>query len=255
MKKAVIVRGVTIGEGIPKICVPMVGETLSQLTDEAAFLKTLEADVVEWRVDYFEHVGDSEKVLTALNQLHVILSDKPLIFTFRSAKEGGQKEVSSEYYFRLYKEIIETRLVDIIDIELFINEDIVKALINLAHKNNVFAIVSNHDFKKTPPKDEILARLQKAQELGADIPKIAVMPKNSADVLTLMDATNTMYEQFAVGPLITMSMSGLGVISRLSGEIFGSALTFGAGRKGSAPGQITVPELRETLKRLHSNLG
>lgn len=255
MKKTVTVRGVTIGEGIPKICVPMVGETLSQLTDEAVFLNTLEADVVEWRVDHFEHVGDIEKVLAALNQLHFILSDKPLIFTFRSAKEGGQKEVSSEYYNRLYKKIIETQLVDIIDIELEMNEDIVTRLIDLAHKNNVFVIVSNHDFKRTPPKDEILSRLQKAQELGADIPKIAVMPTNSADVLTLMDATNTMYEQFAVGPLITMSMSGVGIISRLSGEVFGSALTFGAGRKGSAPGQIPVHELREMLKLFHSNLG
>lgn len=255
MGKTVIVRGVTIGEGIPKICVPMVGETLSQLTEEAAFIKTIDSDVVEWRVDYFESVEDIERVLTALNEIRLCLPDKPLIFTFRSSKEGGEKEVSIEYYVQLYKKIVETGLVDIIDVELCTGETVVKDLVEASHLNHVFVIVSNHDFKKTPPKKEILSRLQKAQELGADIPKIAVMPKNSADVLTLMDATNTMYEQFAVGPLITMSMSGVGIISRLSGEVFGSALTFGAGRKGSAPGQIPVLELREMLKRLHSNLG
>ena len=57
------------------------------------------------------------------------------------------------------------------------------------------------------------------------------MPQNKKDVLTLLSATEEMASEYADRPIITMSMSGTGVISRLCGEVFGSALTFGAGGK------------------------
>lgn len=46
----------------------------------------------------------------------------------------------------------------------------------------------------------------------------------------------------------------MGIISRLSGEIFGSALTSGAVKKASAPVQTAVTELRKVLNVLHANL-
>jgi 3-dehydroquinate dehydratase I len=254
MKKTVTVRGITIGEGSPKICVPLVGETRAQLTEEAAFLKTLDLDLVEWRVDFFEHVEDLKEVKTTLNEIRTILAEIPLIFTFRSLKEGGDKEISTSYYIELNNAMIETGLVDIIDVELFNEEKVVKTLVEAAHSNNVFVIISNHDFVKTPAKEEIILRLLKAQALGADLPKIAVMPTSTTDVLTLLDATNMMNEQLANRPIITMSMAGRGIISRLAGELFGSAITFGAAKKASAPGQIAVTELRNVLNLLHSNL-
>ena len=48
-----------------------------------------------------------------------------------------------------------------------------------------------------------------------------------------------------------MSMAKAGVISRLAGEVFGSAATFGAVKKASAPGQISVNDLRTVLTILH----
>jgi 3-dehydroquinate dehydratase-1 len=254
VENTVKVKGITIGEGAPKICVPMVGESLAELKEEAEFLKNVDLDVIEWRIDFFEYVEDIEKVKAALGEIRTILPEIPLIFTFRSAKEGGKKEVSKEYYFELNKVIAESGMVDIVDVELFNDETAVKALIEDAHSNNVYVIISNHDFDQTPEKEEIVSRLCKAQELGGDIPKIAVMPRSSADVLTLLDATNTMYELYADRPIITMSMAGKGVISRLAGEVFGSALTFGVAKKTSAPGQVPVTQLREILSLLHSSL-
>lgn len=254
MKKTITVKGVTIGEGAPKICVPMVGGSLEQLEEEAVFLKTVDLDVVEWRVDFFEQVEDLVKVKEALGAIRTILKDIPLIFTFRSAKEGGEKEVSTNYYFQLNKVIAESGQVDIIDVELYNDQHDIKSLIETAHRNDVYVIVSNHDFGKTPAKEEIIARLRKAQELGADLPKIAVMPRNAVDVLTLLEATNTMFEQYADRPIITMSMAGKGVVSRLAGEIFGSALTFGAAKKASAPGQVPVTELRNILSLINRSL-
>lgn len=254
MKKVVTIKNVAIGEGLPKICVPMVGQTVVQLVEEANFLKELDLDVVEWRADFFEDVTNIGKVKEALQGIRTILTDKPIIFTFRSAKEGGEKEVSKEFYVELNKAIVETKQVEVIDVELFNEEKVIKELVEIAHTNGVAVIISNHDFKKTPSKEEIIARLRKADELGGDIPKIAVMPTCAADVITLLDATRTVNEEYAKGPIITMSMAGKGVISRLSGEIFGSALTFGAAKKASAPGQISVVDLRKTIQLLHNNL-
>ena len=254
MKKTVTVRGITLGKGAPKICVPMVGSTIDQLKEEAIYLKSLDLDIVEWRVDFFCHVEQIEKVKEALSAIRGILTETPLLFTFRSAKEGGEKEVSNSFYFELNKVIAETGLVDIVDVELFNDENEVKALIEAAHAQNVYTIISNHDFHSTPTKEEIISRLLRAQELGGDLPKIAVMPTSTADVLTLLDATNTMNELYADRPIITMSMAGKGVISRLAGELFGSALTFGAAKKASAPGQVAVKELRSVLNLLHTSI-
>jgi 3-dehydroquinate dehydratase-1 len=253
-KKTVTIRGLTIGEGAPKICVSLLGSKITELTEEALYLKTIDIDIVEWRCDFFEDVEDIQKVKVALVGIRTILPVTPLIFTFRSHKEGGEKEVSTDYYFDLNKEVTETGLVDLIDVELFNDENDVLSLVETAHAHDVFVIISNHDFNKTPPRNEIVTRLRKAQDLGADLPKIAVMPTSTADVITLLDATNTMSEQFADRPIITMSMAGQGVISRLAGEVFGSALTFGAAKKGSAPGQVAVADLRTVLNLLHSNL-
>ncbi len=99
-----------------------------------------------------------------------------------------------------------------------------------------------------------MGRLRKMQELGADLPKIAVMPQNKRDVLTLLLATEEMTRKYADRPIITMSMAGTGVISRLCGEVFGSALTFGAAKKASAPGQMGVNELETVLRLLHRSL-
>lgn len=253
MKKVVKIKDVTIGEGLPKICVPMVGETIAELLEEANFLKEIDLDVIEWRVDFFKDVTNLDKVKQALQAIKTVLSEKPIIFTFRSAKEGGQKEVTTSFYFELNNFIVESKLVEIIDVELFNDERDVKELVKVAHENGVAVIISNHNFHETPEKKEIIARLCKAQELGGDIPKIAVMPTCAQDVITLLDATRIMNEEYAKGPIITMSMAGKGIISRLSGELFGSALTFGAAKKVSAPGQISVVELRKIIQLLHNN--
>ena len=148
----------------------------------------------------------------------------------------------------------QTGYVDMVDVEIFTGDDIVRRIIEGAHAAGVKVVASNHDFFKTPEKDDIVRRLCKMQEMGADIPKIAVMPQNKKDVLTLLAATEEMASIHADRPIITMSMAGTGVISRLCGEVFGSALTFGAAAKASAPGQMGVEDLKQVLTLLHGAL-
>lgn len=248
------IKHLVVGEGTPKIIVPLVGSTDDHILKEAKLVKELKPDVVEWRVDLYEEVENHESVKDLLSKLRDIFAEELLLFTFRSHKEGGSKVISEEAYVALNQEAIKTGDIDLVDVELFNEKDHVNAIIATAKEHHVFVIMSNHDFEKTPTKEEIVSRLRKMQEYGADIPKIAVMPRSVDDVITLMDATNTMKTQFADRPLITMSMGGTGVISRLAGEFFGSAFTFGAGKEASAPGQIPVEELRKSLEILHKSM-
>lgn len=248
------IRHVTIGEGMPKIIVPLVGKTEEEILAEAAYVKELRPDVVEWRVDIFENVEDLSAVKDLLAKLRDLFADELLLFTFRSHKEGGNKEISVDYYVQLNQTAIATKNIDLVDVELFNEDRHIRAMMAAAKEHGVYVIMSNHDFDKTPPKEEIIARLLKMQEYGADIPKIAVMPQSVHDVITLLDATYTMKSRYADRPIITMSMDGTGVISRLACEVFGSAFTFGAGKEASAPGQIPVDELRTVLEILHKRM-
>lgn len=248
------VRNTVIGEGMPKICVPIVGVTKEAILEEARAITKLPADVVEWRIDWFENVFEFDKLVDVLKDLREVLGDMPILMTFRTSKEGGEKAIEDDVYADINIKAAQTGYVDMVDVEVFTGDEIVKKIIDGAHAAGVKVVASNHDFFKTPDKDDIVGRLRKMQDLGADIPKIAVMPQNKKDVLTLLAATEEMATEYADRPIITMSMAGTGVISRLAGEVFGSALTFGAAAKASAPGQMGVEDLKDVLTKLHNAL-
>ncbi len=254
MANIVEVRGVKIGEGVPKIIVPIVGKTKDEIIAAAKSFADVALDIVEWRVDWFDGVFDFAQVCDVLKALRETLGDTPILFTFRTSKEGGEKSIEPDVYAKLNAEAAASGLVDLVDVEIFTGDDVVTGIINDAHSKNVKVVASNHDFDKTPDKDDLVSRLRKMQDMGADIPKIAVMPTNKKDVLTLLAATEEMAGEYADRPIITMSMAGTGLISRLCGEVFGSAATFGAVGKVSAPGQMDAKDLNTVLTLIHGSM-
>lgn len=252
--KTVQIGKVNFGEGKPKICIPIMGSTFVELEKEIEALKELPFDMIEWRMDFFKDIFNSNKKREAVNMIRKRLNDTVLLATFRTSKEGGQTYICKEDYVLLYKEIIDLKLVDIIDVELFTGEKEVKEILDYAHKHNVYVIMSNHDFKKTLTYEQIIDRLCNMQEYDADICKIALMPQNKEDVLTLLKATKDMTEKYADRPIVSMSMSKKGLISRIAGEVFGSCLTFGSAYKASAPGQINARELDTILEIIHHSI-
>ena len=248
------VRNVEIGTGKPKIIVPIVAKTKEEIAEQAKKLNDIPCDVVEWRVDWYDDVFDTEKVIETLKMLREILGEMPILMTFRTSKEGGEKAIDPKDYAALNIAAARSGYADLIDVEIFTGDDIVSEIIEGAHKAGAKVVASNHDFFKTPDKDDIVSRLTKMQNMGADIPKIAVMPTCEKDVLTLLDATQEMANNVADRPIITMSMASKGMISRLCGEVFGSSMTFGAAGKASAPGQMGVEDLDIILTKLHSAL-
>lgn len=250
----VIVKNCKIGEGKAKIIVPIVGVTQEAILAEAATFHSIPVDVVEWRIDWYEDVFNTEKVIETAGKLQEVLGGIPVLCTFRTSKEGGEKAIEPQVYAQLLKDVAASGKVDMIDVEIFTGDEIVSDIIAAAHAAGVVVVASNHDFFKTPSQSDIVYRLRKMQDMGADIPKIAVMPTCKKDVITLLAATEEMVTNFADRPIITMSMAGTGVVSRLVGESLGSSMTFGAAAKASAPGQIGVKELDQVLEVIHNSL-
>jgi len=248
------VRNVSIGEGMPKICVPIVGKTREEILEAAKQILDTPADLVEWRADWFESVFEMQKVVALSAELRDILGNIPILFTFRTKAEGGETELNVKPYVMLNKMMITSGNIDLVDVEVLTAKEQVASLIETAHKYGVKVVGSNHDFANTPGKDEIVRRLCYMQQIGVDIPKIAVMPRNKKDVLTLLCATEEMASEYANRPIVTMSMTRTGAVSRVAGETFGSAITFGALQKTSAPGQIQVNELKKILEIMHTEL-
>ena len=246
------IRNVEIGAGAPKVIVPIVGKTKEEILAKGRELASIPLHVVEWRVDFYEDVFQIPQVLETLKGLRAALGETPILFTFRTLKEGGEKEISMEDYTTLNKAVAQSGDADAVDVEIFSGDEVVKENIANIHAAGKVVVGSNHDFHKTPTQADLIYRLRKMQDMGADIPKIAVMPQSKADVLTLLAATEEMSRCYADRPIITMSMSAAGVISRLCGEVFGSSMTFGAVGQVSAPGQIPVEQLNAATEIIHN---
>jgi 3-dehydroquinate dehydratase I len=146
----------------------------------------------------------------------------------------------------LYRAICEARAADLVDFEAANDTADVQAVREASHAAGIGLVLSYHNFQRTPPAGEILARFEQAAALGADVAKVAVMPQSPEDVLQLFDATLQASRRLAI-PVVSMSMAGTGAVSRLAGGVFGSSLTFAVGREASAPGQVPIEDVRTVL--------
>ena len=250
MSNPIQIRNTIIGTGRPKICIPLVDETLEGLERSAAALRAFPCDLVEWRADFFEKEADPVCRKEALSLLRELLPGTPLLFTIRTKEEGGMYQKDRAEYVRAILEVIQTGLADLVDAELSCGEDRMKEILQAAHEKKLFVVGSRHNFVSTPPKEELVGTMRRMQTLVCDLVKYAVMPQCERDVLTLLDASLTMKEQYPDTPVITMSMGRLGAVSRICGELSGSAVTFGSAGASSAPGQLPADRLAEILNCL-----
>ena len=231
-----------------KTIVPITAKTKEQAIAQVKVIAAnQDADLAEFRIDLLEFAADSKQVIALGHELKKVLGTKPMIATIRTHNEGGKLTISDADYGKTYQAYLKQSFMDMLDVEMFRDQQVVKNTVKLAHDKKVLIVMSNHDFKQTPSEDEIVKRLLKQDELGADILKIAVMPQSKQDVFTLMNATLKVSQQ-SKKPLLTMSMGKLGTISRIATANMGGSFSFGMIGEASAPGQIDVTQLKQFLK-------
>lgn len=245
------IKGKKIGEGSPKICVPVMGHTDEEILRQINMIHALQnnqiIDMVEVRADYFQGLGSPDEVERLMTAVQSELPEKIVLFTIRSEKEGGQR-LSSEItdIDGINRLVISNKLADIVDVELSDGNPSKRELVELAHDNAVKIIMSYHNFDTTPEQEFMTEKLEAMRNTGADIIKIAVMPRNIHDVYRLMEAASYTKEKLNV-PIVAISMGAFGAITRISGALYGSDITFGALEQASAPGQIPVSDLKRMM--------
>ena len=205
--------------------------------------------MVEWRVDAFEGVKSPNAVREVLQEAAQLVKDTIFVFTFRSKQQGGQCTLESDRVYDLHQVAAESKVVDFIDVEYFYIDDADNEMEEL-QKMGTKVIASHHDFHETPSSDVIFMLLEQMKHSCADIVKLALMPQDVDDVLRLLGETHHFRQRYPDQPLVTMAMGNIGAISRVSGELFGSCVTFGSGKNASAPGQIEMGKLAEMLEVL-----
>lgn len=250
---AICIKGVTIGEGVPKTIVSILSADEEGLVEEARRAADAGADCVEWRADYFGEMWDASRLAQVARAIADALPRTPLVFTIRSKAQGGRVDVSTGEYADLVRAVVEDGRADIVDLELCAGDETVRELASRARARGMHSIVSHHDFCGTPEVGRMAGLLAHMAGLGASIPKLATMARSPLDALRLMEATAHAANRLS-NPLLTIAMGSAGALSRLCGEAFGSALTFCALGSASAPGQVELSQARVLIDQLHAVL-
>ena len=247
---AVKIRNIELGTGIPKICVPLTGKTAPEIEAELHRMKEGTFDLIEWRADKFEALQNLTELSAAAFMIRKAFPEKPLIFTIRTKNDMEDFEISDSVYRNINLSVSEHRLADLIDLEFSRGAEFVRDFIRTARPHGTKFICSCHLKNSTPSVEEMLRILFSMAETGSDLVKLAVLPQSKRDVLDLMDATLRFSESGCNTPVITMSMGKTGVLSRISGSLTGSCLTFGTIGAASAPGQPECGRLAGILDLL-----
>lgn len=246
------IKKLNFNDGRTKICVPILAKNRRELSD---FLKgpLHEADLLEWRLDYFLPFFENnfnQSAIHILKDANDLISSKypdmPLLLSLRSKKEGGLYSGDKESYLGIIKDLALLLKPDILDLQYsFIEGE--DEIISKIKETGTLLLISYHDFEKTPSADFIVNILETMWKLGADIAKLALMAHSAEDVIRLIDASLSCKKQNKDRLMATMSMGIEGSPSRLSGRLTGSCMTFASLGKESAPGQISLPILRLAL--------
>lgn len=200
------------------------------------------AGAAELRADLLADPAQVRAALTAVRAA----SSLPLLLTYRSTTEGGKGAGHGQGYEDYLASLLQLRpAVAAVDIEMACPAS--KALVAEAKAGGYDVVGSCHDFTATPSAAQIAEKLAQITAAGADITKVAYMPRTAQDVAALRHAAHDFAGAYPHQPLIAISMGQLGAPSRTD---LVNCLTFATIADGaaSAPGQATIAYVRAWLE-------
>jgi 3-dehydroquinate dehydratase/shikimate dehydrogenase len=190
--------------------------------------KCSEADLVEIRLDYLPKL-DFKSVRG--------LTDKPLIATLRSRREGGFWEGKPAENLKIMQNAINAG-VDYLDIELPFVNDILPKL----KRGDAQIVLSHH--KQTATAEQLKSILQQMATIEANIYKLVFKVDLLHDNLYALKLAE--YAQSLGLNYIIHAMGKAGQPSRLLGALKGNAWTYVSGEfaEETAPGQLALHEAK-----------
>ncbi|CAM3144367.1 type I 3-dehydroquinate dehydratase [Lactococcus hircilactis] len=217
-----------------KIAVPIMPISIAEIEnfDLKSFQK---ADIIEWRIDFMPQNLIFEAAALIFKKFDMF----QILLTIRTAKEGGALEISNQHYVHILKELLKYN-PDFIDVEYF---SYPKALAELSEVKDKI-VLSYHNFSEMPT--DLTQRLLRMNKEKTAFVKVAVMPQRECDVIDLLQITRDLTLEYG-RKFITIAMSDLGKLTRVSGYITGSCWTFASVLEASAPGQIELDDMSRLL--------
>ena len=88
------VKGFEIGNGKPMICVPVMAETKDEIVKLIRKYVADGVNMIEWRIDAFEDLGDVNKLRDVLEAVRALLDKTIFVYTYRSKEQVGSLLVS-----------------------------------------------------------------------------------------------------------------------------------------------------------------
>ncbi len=214
-----------------KLCLTI---TEKRISDSIEICKKYESsvDMYEFRIDFLEK--------SELENLDNFKSSKPVILTYRKVKDGGQYSGSEEFRLQVLSQGIKTGNFAYVDLE----EDLISPEIErVAEKNSVKIIRSFHDFNGVPKN--LAQKLQSIKRSEKEIPKAAVMIKNSKELLAFYKEALKIVDK----DKILLGMGNTGFNTRILAAKIGSYLTFCSKDGASAaPGHVSPEVLNKTYQ-------
>lgn len=250
----------------PAIIVPVQATAAREIARQCADIAAAgTVDVIEWRIDPViasiqgtgtesanESADGPKELAEAVLGLasSVISAGLPVLVTLRTGFEGGVGAVSEDDYTEVLARLIEG-LSPPIGLDVEIERQGAAELIAAAHARGLRVVGSHHNFADTDDAGSLFTKFSEMAGLGADVAKVAMMPRSAADVLGLLRATAEADAALDC-PVLGISMGRLGRASRVMGADFGSCASFAQLGEPSAPGQIDVADLAGVFDRLYS---
>jgi len=174
----------------------------------------LDADIIEWRADYLP----KEAILQVAPAIFEKFAGRELVFTLRTRAEGGEIDLSPEEYIHLIKEVAQLYQPDYIDFEYYSYKDVFEEMLDFPN------LVTS---------------------LNPKLVKVAVMAHTEQDVLDLMNYTRGFKTLNPEQEYVTISMGKVGKVSRITADVTGSSWSFASLDEASAPGQISLANMKK----------
>ena len=224
-----------------KIVVPIMPTSLEE-AQALELSRFAGADIIEWRADFL----DKDSILTVAPAIFEKFAGFEIIFTIRTTREGGNIELTDAEYVALINDVSAIYSPDYIDFEYFTHKAVFDQMLGYSN-----LVLSYHNFNETP--ENLMELLSEMTNLTPRVVKVAVMPQHEQDVLDLLNFTRGFNAYNPNQEFATMSMGKLGRLSRLAGDLVGSSWTFASLDNASAPGQVSLADMRKVMEVLNAD--
>ena len=201
-----------------------------------------DADIIEWRADFLP----KDEILQVAPAIFEKFAGRELLFTLRTRAEGGEIDLSAQDYVQVIKDVTQLYQPEYVDFEYFGNKDVFDQMLDFPN-----LVLSYHNFQETP--ENMMDILSELTSLNPKVVKVSVMAHTEQDVLDLMNFTRGFKTLNPEQEYVTISMGKVGKVSRITSDVTGSSWSFASLDVASAPGQISLSNMKKIREILNED--